>query len=178
MSWNKRSAYIFMRTAPGAAKNVWEKCKTWEKVIGSWIVTGDWDVVAWIDAASWDDVYGACAEIRNWEGVSLTSSHFVYEGIKNGHWWWEKPAGTWVFVRDAHLNGRLKKIKEWPWVVSAVSLPGSWDYLLWVWGDKWEDVWTRIWELNQSGFQTLTKVPIQSWWNQSWKSKWWEKVEV
>lgn len=177
MTWEKRSAYVFMRTKPGYAEKVWEHTKKWDKIIGSWIVTGEWDVIAWIDASDWDDIYKTISQMRDWEGVELTSSHFVYKGMKNGHWWWERPAGSWVLARDRKLNGNFEKLKEHKWISSAASLPGTWDYIMWISGDNWENVWDNVWELNKNGMQTMTKVPIRTWWNKAWKEKWWEEKQ-
>lgn len=174
MSWKARSAFTFIRTKPGTAEAVWKRFQQDKAAIGSWVITGDWDVLGWTDAKSWDEVYKKAAEIRQWEGVVGTSSHFVYEGVKNGKWWWQWPAGAWVQLRDAKLNGNFKKLTEWDWVASSVSVPGQWDYITWVAGNTWDEVWENVWTLNKAGWQTSTAVPVRSWWNRAWEKSWWK----
>ena len=171
--WWKRSAYLLVKTRPGAAQNVWKKSQTWPETIGSWMVTGPWDVLIWVDAHSWDEVYAKAVALKNSNWVDQTSSHFVYQGGKNGHWWWQKPAGSWVFLRGAKLNGNYQKLARWNWVTSWTSIPGEWDGLAWVSGKNWQEVWKHVWDLNQSGWQTETLVPVKSWWNKSWSKSWW-----
>ena len=171
--WHKRSAYLLVQADRGAAEKVWKRVTGWKESIGAWMVTGDWDMVIWVDALSWEDVYEKVVEIRSMKGVKATSSHFVYKGIKNGKWWWEWPAGSWVFVRSPHLNGEIKDISKWKWATSAASIPGDWDYIVWAGGKKWEDVWSHVWEMNKAGWHTQTVVPIRSWWNKNWKNWWW-----
>ena len=49
MEWKNRSAYVFIKTAKGKADDVWKQFQKWDNVIGTWIVTGDWDVIVWFD---------------------------------------------------------------------------------------------------------------------------------
>lgn len=176
MEWKKRSAYVFIRTEPGKTEDIWHKVQKWEKTIGAWVVTGEWDIITWIDAQNWDEVYAATWELREWDGVNLTSSHFVYNGSKNWEWWWDKPAGTWVLLRDLTHNRNLTQLQGYQWITSIASVPGPWDYMVWISGDNWSDVWDRVWKLNKEGWQTLTKVPIRSWWNHAWEQKWWDEA--
>ena len=134
MDWKYRSAYVFIKTKEGKAHDVWQRFHNWEHVIGSWIVTGECDVIVWFDAHNWDEVHRWVAEIKNWEDVEYTSSHLVYNGFKNGGWWWEKPAGIWVLLRENKLDETSYKIKKWDWAVSGASIPGDWDYLAWIQG--------------------------------------------
>jgi hypothetical protein len=174
MDWEKRSAYVFIRCAKGKVETIWKKIQTWSHAIGSWIVSGEWDIITWLDAQSWDDVYKWTSEIRSWEGVEYTSSHLVYRGYKNGGWWWKKPAGTWTLIRGGKMDGDFDKLKSWNWITSAVSIPGNWDYLLWLEGDSWNEVWEHVMTLcTQEHWDTLTHVPVKSWWNDSWEHKWW-----
>lgn len=171
--WSKRSAYLMVQGDREAGEKIWKGVQKWEDTIGAWMVTGPWDVIVWVDAANWEDLYEKAVWIRDQKGVKATSSHFVYKGTKNSKWWWEWPAGSWVSVRSPHLNGELAHIEKCPNAVSAVSIPGDWDYLVWVGGKKWDDVWKNVWDMNKAGWHTQTMVPIKSWWNKTWKNKWW-----
>jgi hypothetical protein len=173
MEWRNRSAYVFIKTHQGKTVDIWKKFHTWDNVIGTWIVTGDWDVIVWFDAHSWDDIHNCIAEIKKWEGVEWTSSHMVYHGFKNGGWWWEKPAGTWVMAREHQLEETAHKLKNWDWTTSGASIPGDWDYITWIAGENWDDVWNHVTEFNSQNWETSTLVPVRSWWNQNWKDKWW-----
>ena len=134
MEWKNRSAYLLAKTEPGQAQKVWKSVQSWPETIGASIVTGGWDVVVWTDAYSWDEVYDLAAKLRSAGGVTASSSHWVHQGFKNGSWWWDWPAGAWVFWRDSKLNGSVKKIENWKWAVSSASIPGDWDWLTWVGG--------------------------------------------
>ncbi len=171
--WSKRSAYLLVQADREVSEKLWKQAQGWEEAIGAWLVTGPWDMMIWVDAPDWEELYKKAAWIRNQKGVKATSSHFVFKGMKNGKWWWEWPAGSWVWVRSPRLNGELKSIGKWAWASSAASVPGDWDYLVWNGGKSWEEVWSHVWELNQSGWHTQTMVPLKSWWNKAWRKKWW-----
>lgn len=171
--WSKRSAYVMVKADGNAGEKIWKQAQKWPDAIGAWMVTGSWDILLWVDATSWEDVYDKVVWLRKQGGVKATSSHFVYKGTKNGKWWWQWPAGSWVFVRSKHLNGELKDLQRWSWASSAASIPGDWDYLVWAGGKTWNDVWNHVWDFNKAGWHTQTLVPIRSWWNRSWKSRWW-----
>ena len=173
MDWKNRSAYVFIKAKEGRAHDVWQRFKSWESMIGTWIVTGEYDVIAWFDAQDWDTVHRCVAEIKSWDEVENTSSHMVYNGHKNDTWWWEKPAGTWLLIKENRLDEAPDKIRNWNWMTSGASIPGNWDYMAWVEGENWDDVWNHLLEVKTENWQTLTHVPIKSWWNQSWKDKWW-----
>ena len=132
------------------------KFKDWDNVIGSWVVSGEWDVIVWFDAEDWDTIHRCAASIKDWSEVEHTSSHMVYHGFKNGHWWWEKPAGTWIFLRGDKLNGGAEKIKKWDWITSGASIPGDWDYVAWVEGENWDEVWNHLSEIKTEKWQAET----------------------
>lgn len=173
MEWNKRSAYLMVKAEPGWAEKVWKETQKWEGTIGSWIVTGEWDVLVWVDARSWDEVYGWASKLRSQKGVAATSSHWVHQGWKNGLWWWEKPAGAWVLWRNKNITQWPKQTKKWHWVISSASVPGDWDCFSWIAGNNWNEVWNHVWEFNKAGWETQTLVPVRSWWNKTWKKNWW-----
>ncbi len=154
-------------------EHLWKKAQGWDDTIGAWMVTGAWDVVIWIDAQSWEDVYKKVVEIRGEKGVTGTSTHYVYKGVKSPKWWWEWPAGSWVFIKSPHLNGEIKHWGKWNWLSSVASIPGDWDYFAWAGGKTWDEVWKNVWQLNEKGYHTQTVVPLKSWWNKAWKNKWW-----
>ena len=78
MDWKNRSAYVFIKTSKGKANNVWQRFHEWENVIGTWIVSGDWDVIVWFDAEDLENVHRCVATIKDWNEVEHTSSHMVY----------------------------------------------------------------------------------------------------
>ena len=181
--WNQRSAYLMVKADWHTAETVWKKVQSWPETLGAWMVTGNWGLVVWIDAAAWEDLYDKVVEIRGMKGVTATSTHFVYKGMKNGKWWWEWPVGAWVYLRSPHLNGEMKGLTKWHGVTSVASIPGDWDYLMWSGGSSWEKVWAEVSDLNKNGWATETMVPMRSWWNKAWKKDWWcaesrEKVAV
>lgn len=173
MNWKYRSAYVFIKTKPGKAQEVWQRFHDWDNMIGTWMVTGDYDVIAWFDATDWDTVRRCVETIKGWNEVEFTSSHRVYNGTKKDNWWWEKPAGAWVFIRENKLDETSQKIEHWPWVTSGASIPGEWDYISWVAGENWDDLWNHLSEMKQENWEATPFVPIKSWWNQKWKDQWW-----
>lgn len=172
--WSKRSAYLLVQADWKTCEKLWKEVQGWEQTIGAWIVTGSWDLVVWVDAKNLDELYEKVVWIRGHKGVTATSSHFVYKGTKNDKWWWDWRFGNWVFVRSPHLNGEIKDIRKLSWAASAASIPGDWDYLVWVGGKSWEQVWGHVGDLNKGGWHTQTLVPVKSWWNKRWKESWWK----
>ena len=174
MEWKNRSAYVFIKTKKGKAQNVWKQFQNWENIIGAWIVAGEWDVIVWFDAQDWETVHRCIETIKGWNDVEWTSSHMVYNGQKNDQkWWWEKPAGAWVLIRENELDETPDKMQKWDWMVSGASIPGEWDYITWIGGKNWDEVWQHLFEMKKAHWQTLPVVPIKSWWKQSWKDHWW-----
>ena len=173
MDWKNRSAYVFIKTHEGKANEVWQRFQNWDNIIGTWIETGDWDVIAWFDAKDLDTIHNCVDTIKGWNEVDYTSSHMAYSGYKKDNWWWEKPAGTWVLLRDDKISQTTEKIKNWDWATSGSSIPGEWDYIAWIQGNNWDEVWNHLLEMKNTNWQTMTQVPIKSWWNQKWKDNWW-----
>jgi hypothetical protein len=174
MDWKYRSAYVFIKTKKGKAKDVWQRFQTWDNMIGTWMVTGYYDVIAWFDAENWDTVHQCVGSIKDWKEVEYTSSHFVYNGHKNdNHWWWDYPAGAWVLFRENKLDEAPEKIKKWNWMFSGTSIPGEWDYMAWVGGQNWDEVWGHLYEIKGYNWDTYYHVPIKTWWNHKWKNNWW-----
>ena len=97
----------------------------------------------------------------------------VYNGYKNENWWWEKPAGAWVLFKENNLDETPNKTRKWNWMTSGTSIPGEWDYMGWIEGETWDDVWDHIFEVKSENWHISAQIPIKSWWNQSWKDKWW-----
>lgn len=173
--WSKRSAYLMVKSDWETGQKLWKDMQKWDSCIGAWMLTGSWDLMVWVDAADWEELYEKVVWLRGHKGVKATSTHFVYKGTKDGRWWWDQPCGNWVFVRSPRLNGEIKDIQRCSWAVSAASIPGDWDYLVWIGGKKWEDVWGHVGDMNKGGWHTQTLVPIKSWWNKSWKNRWWAR---
>jgi hypothetical protein len=173
MDWKNRSAYVFIKTQEGKAKNVWKKFQGWDNVIGTWIITGTWDVIVWFDATDMDTVHRCVGTIKDWNEVEQTSSHMVYTGFKNDKWWWEQPAGAWVLLRGNKLDEPDQKIKQWDWTTSGASIPGDWDYISWIGGNSWDEVWKHLMEIKSENWQETSFIPIKSWWNEKWKDCWW-----
>ena len=174
MDWKNRSAYVFVKATKGKAHDVWQRFQTWDNMIGTWIIDGDYDVIAWFDATDWDTVHKCVTEIKNWNEVEYTKSHMVYDGFKHDNWWWwEKPAGTWVTFRENKHHETPEKIRKWNWMTNGASIPGEWDYISWVSGENWDEVWNHLFELKKENWETYNYVPIKTWWNQNWKNNWW-----
>lgn len=173
MDWKTRSAYVFIKTRDGKAQEVWQRFQNWDNIIGTWIVTGEWDVIVWFDAQDWNIIHDCVNTIKNWDEVESTSSHMVFDGFKNDKWWWEKPAGAWVLFKENKLDETSEKIKQWNWATSGASIPGEWDYIAWIEGENWDEVWKHLANIKEEKWQALPCVPIKSWWNQTWKDKWW-----
>ncbi len=173
MEWKNRTAYVFIKTAQGKAQQVWKQFQNWDNVIGTWIVTGDWDVIVWFDAENLDIVHQCVSTIKGWKEVNHTSSHMVYNGHKADNWWWDQPAGAWMLLRENKLDEAPYKVKNWQWITSGASIPGDWDYISWVGGKNWNEVWNHLLEIKKQNWESATLVPIKSWWNHKWKNQWW-----
>ncbi len=162
-----------VKTAGGSAEKVFETFKKWPKVIGMSIVAGEWDLVVWIDAADLEEVYRYSSKVRKLKGVVANSSHWVREGWKNAAWWWQKPAGAWVWWRAPKLDSEWTKAASLPWTVSTASVPGHWDGVTWISGKDWDAVSDHVLEFQRLGWETKTLMPLRTWWNKSWKDNWW-----
>ena len=175
MNWKDRTAYAFIKTKQGTAHQVWERFQTWDNIIGTWIVTGEYDVVAWFDAKDWDTIHDCIATIKQWNEVEDTNTHMVHQGYKTNHWWWEKPVGAWVMMKEDQLDESSNKVPQWDWITSGASIPGDWDYMAWIEGDNWDDVWNHLMDVKTGNWRTAALVPIKSWWNKNFKEHWWQE---
>jgi len=173
LRWKNRSAYAFIKTKQGTANEVWERFKKWENMIGAWIVTGEYDVVTWFDAKNWDTIHDCIATIKEWDDVEETKTHLVHDGYKNNKWWWDKPVGAWMLLKENRLDDTSKNMEQWDWITSGASIPGEWDYMAWIEGNNWDEIWGHVMEIKSSEWRTSAIIPIKSWWNQSWKENWW-----
>lgn len=164
MEWTNRSAYLFVKVR-GDVEQVWKKFQEWPHAVGCWMVTGEWDLLVWYDAKDQDTMRARVAEVRAWDGVDGTASHFVHQGYKNGRWWWDQPAGVWLLARERGPLDRWKEVTSWDGQVSTASIPGAWDTLSWVWGKDWDQTWSRVVEAKRKGWDTQALVPLKTWWN-------------
>ena len=172
MNWKDRSAYVFIKAKEGKAHDIWQRFQTWDNMIGAWIVTGEYDVVAWFDAKDWNTVHDCIASIKEWHEVEDTNTHMVHEGYKKESWWWERPVGAWMLFKENKLDDTTRNITKWDWITSGASIPGNWDYMAWVEGNNWDEVWNHLYEMKNGYWRTAALVPIKSWWNQTFKNKW------
>lgn len=177
LEWKDRSAYAFIKTTKGNAHQVWERLKTWDTMIGAWIITGEYDVVAWFDAEDWDTIHDCVATIKAWPEVEDTNTHMVHNGFKTERWWWDHPVGAWILLKEKTLDEATKAISNWDWVTSGASIPGNWDYMAWVEGNNWDDIWNHLYEMKSTQWRTSALIPIKSWWNTAWKENWWYAAE-
>ncbi|MFO8077164.1 MAG: Lrp/AsnC ligand binding domain-containing protein [Thermoplasmatota archaeon] len=175
MNWKDRTAYAFIKTKKGSAHQVWERFQSWDNVIGTWVVTGEYDVVAWFDAKDWDTIHDCIATIKQWDEVEDTNTHMVHQGYKTNRWWWEKPVGAWMLMKENQLDESVNRVSQWDWITSGASIPGDWDYMAWVEGENWDDVWNHLMDVKTGDWRTAALVPIKSWWNQDFKDKWWQE---
>ena len=76
-------------------------------------------------------------------------------------------------LRENKLGEVLEKMHNWDWTVSGASIPGDWDYMTWVGGKNWDEVWKHLVQIKKEKWETTTQVPIKSWWNEKWKEQWW-----
>jgi len=175
MEWKNRTAYAFIKTKNGNAHTVWERLQTWDNMIGAWIVTGEYDVVAWFDAKDWDTIHDCVATIKSWHEVEDTNTHMVHNGFKTQGWWWDQPVGAWMLLKESTLDDTTNNMPNWNWVTSGASIPGEWDYMAWVEGNNWDDIWNHLNEMKSTQWRTQALIPIKSWWNKSWKENWFYK---
>lgn len=173
--WKSRSAYMFVKAAPNDVESLWSRFKAWEHTIGSWVITGEFDLLVWYDVPSADVMQARVSEVRSWPGVQHTASQFVHQGYKNGAWWWEKPAGVWMQARETGPMNRWKEMTTWDGQVSTASTPGEWDYLSWVAGKDWNQTMEHVMSAKKKGWETNTLVPMRSWWNEKVAAGWWAK---
>jgi muconolactone delta-isomerase len=172
MNWKNRSAYAFIKTRQGTAEQVWQRFHNWENMIGTWVVTGEYDVIAWFDAKDWDTIHDCIATIKQWDEVEDTKTHMVHNGYKNNNWWWEKPAGAWVMFKENHLDDTLYHVPDWDWITSGASIPGDWDYMAWIEAEDYDELWSHLMQTKQSHWRTSAALPLKSWWNTQWKQNW------
>jgi len=78
-----------------------------------------------------------------------------------------------MLIREKNLDDTPEKTKKWNWITSGASIPGDWDYISWIQGENWEDVWNHVLQVKKEDWETSTYVPVKSWWNEKWKSQWW-----
>ena len=177
MEWKRRSAYVFVRTRPGMAENVFLKVNRWDHTIGSFMTHWPWDILVWMDAENIEETHKWVAEIRSWPEVEWTSTQPVFMGYKRDYWFWERPACAWVKIRSKTMAETYEDLKSYEWISTFSSVPGDWDCIGLVAGDSWEDVFMYMADLKSAGYEIECYTPFRWWWNESWQSRWWGAVE-
>ena len=80
-----------------------------------------------------------------------------------------------MLLKENYLDETTNTIKQYDWITSGASIPGDWDYMAWVEGENWDDLWNHMLEMKSGQWRTSALVPMKTWWNQNWKQNWWQE---
>ena len=169
MEFNKKTAYVYIKTQPGQTRKVYEQFKKQDWVIGAWAVTGEYDIIAWIHAKNEDDVYNYASTMKGWQGVDFTTSYFVHNGYLEDYRKLDNPNGVWVRMRTDQMQQALGYFKEYDFVRSWANLPGEYDFNLFIAGDSTRSALENVIRLTENrNWKTYTYVPVYSYLNPSY----------
>jgi hypothetical protein len=161
MEFNKKTAYVYIKTQAGQAKQVYEQFRKQDWVIGAWAVTGEYDIIAWVNARNDDDVYTYANTMKGWAGIDYTTSYFVHNGYFHDYNKIDDPNGVWVRLRTEHMQEALGHFKEHDYIRSWANLPGEYDFLLYVTGDSTRVALENVMRLTENHkWRTQTYVPV------------------
>lgn len=178
MEWEKRSAYVFIKTYPGKAENVYSMIKEWQNTIGVFMTTGPWDVIAWIDTKDIDEAYKWISKVRYWPEVERTSTNQTYYGYRNEREFWEMQAWAWVKIRSTDIYSTYEELKNYDWVAFTSSIPGDWDCVSMFYGENYTDIYNYVMEIKNKGYEIEYYAPLKAYWNVDYKQKWEEYENV
>ncbi len=166
MEFNKRTAYVYIKTQTGHTKQVYDHFLKHDWVIGAWAVTGEYDVIAWVNAKNDDDVYNYASTIKGWEGVDYTTSYLVHNGYLQDYGRLDTPNGVWVRLRVDRMDQALTYFKDYNFIGSWANLPGEYDFTLYITGESTRAAIENVLRLTEKRpWRTLTYVPVYSYLN-------------
>lgn len=169
MEFNKRTAYVYIKTHAGQTRTVWEQFKKHDWVIGAWAVTGEYDIVAWVNARNDDDVYNYANTIKSWQGIDFTTSYFVHNGYLPDFQKLDTADGVWVRLRTDDMQKAVALFKQHEFIRSWANLPGEYDFTLFVTGDNLRHALENVVRLTENhNWKTQTYVPVYSYLNQNY----------
>ncbi len=172
MEFNKKTAYVYVKTVAGQAKHVYEQFRKHDWVIGAWAVTGEYDIIAWSNARNDDDVYNYASTLKGWDGVDYTTSYFVHNGYFHDFTKIEDEHGVWVRMRTDQMQDALAHFKDHDFIRSWANLPGEYDFLLFVTGKTTRDALENVMRLTESRrWRTQTYVPVYHYLNANYAKK-------
>ena len=172
MEWKNRSAYVFIKTYPGKAEQVYKKITDWENTIGVVMTTGDYDMIAWIDTEGIGDAYQWITQVRCWPEVERTSTHQTYYGYRNDRPFWDMPAYAWFKFRCPDFQSTYDWCKTNDNVAFAACIPGDYDYIGMCYGKNYNEVYDYMAEFKAKGYEVEYYAPLKCWWNQKYEQKW------
>jgi len=172
MEFNKRTAYIYVKTNPGQLNKVFEQFRKHEFVIGAWAVTGDYDCIAWVNAKNDDDIYNWANTMKNWEGIDYTTSHFVHNGYIQNFDQLHSPAGVWLRLRTNKMDVMPAIFKDHPYVASWANVPGEYDFVCYLTGENLQKALENVVHLTENhNWKTYTHVPVYTYLNDNYRNK-------
>ncbi|MCU0660920.1 MAG: Lrp/AsnC ligand binding domain-containing protein [Myxococcota bacterium] len=166
MEYNKKTAYVWIKTNPGQTRKVWEETKKAAYVIGSWVVTGTYDVLVWVNANSEDEMYTHVMTMRGWNGVTNTRTHAAYSGSVTNWNEMMNPNGAWIRIQMTDYQNAQNQLREYNGVCNWASVPGDYDYFAYVAGKTYAETAQGIITMSEKyNWNTSTHVPAYSYLN-------------
>lgn len=172
MEWEKRSAFVFIKTRPGTAEEVNGRLKKWQQTIGTFMIHSPWDIMVWLDSGDLEETHRLVSEIRDWIEVERTSTSHAFMGFKRDYWFWERPTCAWIRLRSRAMHETYEDLKKRDWMCIFASIPGEWDFIGLIAGKNWEEIFGWIGDLKASGYEVESYTQYRWWWNRSWKNNW------
>jgi hypothetical protein len=171
MNYNKKTAYIMVKTHVGYARKVFEQFKTTDWVIGTWLVSGDYDLIVWVNAKNEDEVYNYAKTIKTWEGIYHTNSYYVYDGNLTNFEEMTNLNGAWVRVRGENIETMPEYFNKYDYITNWACIPGDFDYMVWFNGKTHIETMDHILNVTENHkWHTYTHLPVTSYMNNKYKT--------
>jgi len=174
MEWEKRSAYVYIKTFTGKTETVYDKIKEFGNTIGVFMTSGNYDLVWWVDTQDVKDAYNWISQVRGWPEVEWTSTYQTHYGYRNETGYWEKPYIGWFKVRTKDFTTTYDEWQNSDWVGVATSITGDYDWICMFYGDTYEELYKYMYELKIKGYEYEYYPVLKYYWNTEYQQKWQE----
>jgi DNA-binding Lrp family transcriptional regulator len=172
MQWENRSAFVYVKTYPGKAQEVYQQFQKNPQVLACFMMPGVHDLMVWFDSKNMTDVYNWIAAARDNGQIEQTATYPAYYGYWNGESYQNKKYYGWIKVRSDAFNAAYDYACQYDGVTFCASVTGDYDCFVMVCSDSYDKFHDYQQQFKNRGYQVEFYVPFQAYWNPKADAYW------